>query len=41
MRLIDVDISTHAPLAGRDIPGRRLAIIPIIISTHAPLAGRD
>ena len=34
------DISTHAPLAGRDTPphhGKRF----FVISTHAPLAGRD
>ena len=33
-------ISTHAPLAGRDIANR--GVFPdVLISTHAPLAGRD
>ena len=36
-----ISISTHAPLAGRDVEGRKL-INPVTgISTHAPLAGRD
>ena len=40
-RLSAFDISTHAPLAGRDYwPVRHLAALPQI-STHAPLAGRD
>ena len=34
-------ISTHAPLAGRDIPFRRHSRRGLLISTHAPLAGRD
>ena len=33
-------ISTHAPLAGRDLMGK-YATHYILISTHAPLAGRD
>ena len=33
-------ISTHAPLAGRDLPVSALAASDMI-STHAPLAGRD
>ena len=38
--LIRVDISTHAPLAGRDL-ATGAVIPPNKISTHAPLAGRD
>ena len=34
------EISTHAPLAGRDRRFRRAAVHRAI-STHAPLAGRD
>ena len=34
-------ISTHAPLAGRDLFPYLLGTGGIIISTHAPLAGRD
>ena len=34
-------ISTHAPLAGRDLTGGVLLFLLVIISTHAPLAGRD
>ena len=34
------EISTHAPLAGRD-QYRQHAGLQILISTHAPLAGRD
>ena len=34
------DISTHAPLAGRDYTVDE-ATGEVIISTHAPLAGRD
>ena len=34
------EISTHAPLAGRD-RFRPLATSDFLISTHAPLAGRD
>ena len=34
-------ISTHAPLAGRDPQGHRSAARHERISTHAPLAGRD
>ena len=33
-------ISTHAPLAGRDLDGERGYVL-VTISTHAPLAGRD
>ena len=33
-------ISTHAPLAGRDVDPRRGLGLGVI-STHAPLAGRD
>ena len=33
-------ISTHAPLAGRDMAIPLLSI-SVVISTHAPLAGRD
>ena len=36
----NVLISTHAPLAGRDIQCRKSKTLPFI-STHAPLAGRD
>ena len=35
-----LEISTHAPLAGRDA-ARNIALAIIAISTHAPLAGRD
>ena len=38
---IGTHISTHAPLAGRDQPGRQLFGHVLTISTHAPLAGRD
>ena len=34
-------ISTHAPLAGRDIIALREGENILCISTHAPLAGRD
>ena len=34
------DISTHTPLAGRDLLGVDMSNIPQI-STHTPLAGRD
>ena len=34
-------ISTHAPLAGRDLSTYARYIAGIDISTHAPLAGRD
>ena len=34
------EISTHAPLAGRDAPPVAGALF-VLISTHAPLAGRD
>ena len=34
------NISTHAPLAGRDLQGARHQLLGCI-STHAPLAGRD
>ena len=34
-------ISTHAPLAGRDLGGCRTSRKRSMISTHAPLAGRD
>ena len=34
-------ISTHAPLAGRDSDTGREGIMEEKISTHAPLAGRD
>ena len=33
-------ISTHAPLAGRDLAPKHGKLSPCI-STHAPLAGRD
>ena len=33
-------ISTHTPLAGRDIAAQVITLI-IQISTHTPLAGRD
>ena len=36
-----VDISTHAPLAGRDYTHSRTSWRRREISTHAPLAGRD
>ena len=35
------DISTHAPLAGRDEWDEVAALCRKLISTHAPLAGRD
>ncbi len=35
-----MEISTHAPLAGRDRTGQN-CITQYSISTHAPLAGRD
>ena len=35
------DISTHAPLAGRDFCEASPLFKPFRISTHAPLAGRD
>ena len=35
------NISTHAPLAGRDNYGRESSGEGYGISTHAPLAGRD
>ena len=35
------EISTHAPLAGRDSPRVLDAGGRVMISTHAPLAGRD
>ena len=35
------EISTHAPLAGRDFINKPGYDIPFNISTHAPLAGRD
>ena len=35
-----LDISTHAPLAGRDVEDVATGEV-IQISTHAPLAGRD
>ena len=35
------DISTHAPLAGRDRSEQEVKHIVAEISTHAPLAGRD
>ena len=34
-------ISTHAPLAGRDLRRLRARLTALDISTHAPLAGRD
>ena len=34
-------ISTHAPLAGRDVELRIHHFAVVVISTHAPLAGRD
>ena len=34
-------ISTHAPLAGRDVITWMGQLIDFYISTHAPLAGRD
>ena len=39
--LNQVDISTHAPLAGRDKEQTTEQAQPAQISTHAPLAGRD
>ena len=36
-----VHISTHAPLAGRDLWGCAPFGLAYYISTHAPLAGRD
>ena len=35
------EISTHAPLAGRDGLHRGVKRLIVEISTHAPLAGRD
>ena len=37
---IDITISTHTPLAGRDDNEQKLEI-ELLISTHTPLAGRD
>ena len=37
----EVNISTHAPLAGRDLPLCMRRFRLSCISTHAPLAGRD
>ena len=37
---LDVEISIHAPLAGRDYAARAYAAMQGI-SIHAPLAGRD
>ena len=34
-------ISTHTPLAGRDMHAHDCGISTIVISTHTPLAGRD
>ena len=34
------DISTHTPLAGRDMLGLK-TLSEMLISTHTPLAGRD
>ena len=34
-------ISTHAPLAGRDLFANAINNVKAVISTHAPLAGRD
>ena len=34
-------ISTHAPLAGRDVYSFDITADQVVISTHAPLAGRD
>ena len=36
-----INISTHAPLAGRDMLDMGDTVEDIAISTHAPLAGRD
>ena len=36
-----LSISTHAPLAGRDLYQYEYINLPTDISTHAPLAGRD
>ena len=36
-----IRISTHAPLAGRDVRHAAIPGAKITISTHAPLAGRD
>ena len=36
-----LQISTHAPLAGRDRRGLAVVLVDRRISTHAPLAGRD
>ena len=35
------DVSTHAPLAGSDVPRRNHHAIASQVSTHAPLAGSD
>ena len=37
---LTIIISTHAPLAGRDLT-ILMMLFYILISTHAPLAGRD
>ena len=39
--MLCLDISTHAPLAGRDQQVLFARSIYELISTHAPLAGRD
>ena len=36
-----LDISTHTPLAGRDLGGISADFLEGRISTHTPLAGRD
>ena len=36
-----LNISTPAPLAGRDVVGGQFVLKSPLISTHAPLAGRD
>ena len=38
--ILGIVISTHAPLAGRDL-GPADSDNALLISTHAPLAGRD
>ena len=41
LSLRSTSISTHAPLAGRDMNSGGIGMAGSLISTHAPLAGRD
>ena len=41
MFVVSDEISTHTPLAGRDILQHAVDVLHNVISTHTPLAGRD